>query len=391
MKAHIALHQVYGVDLNATAVELAEISLWLDTMVADLQAPWFGLHLRRGNSLIGARRAVYAPTLLAKKAWLTTVPADVPLGDEIGVGIHHFLVPSHGWGAVIETPEAKTYAQDKRDELRLWRNGIRGNPSAAIKKRLAALAERVETLWGFTLRRLTIAESEIRRDIDIWGLGSDEPAEAAVTREQIENVLHDENGAYRRLRRVMDAWCALWSWPLTIDIEPPDWDQWVGGLEAILGVPPKAGKFEKYGQTSLAGDLNWEELDLAEDTDRTFAQALSIERALDGFPWLTIAESISMAQGFFHWELDFAPVFVRGGFDLQVGNPPWVRPDWDEGGVLAEFDPWWQLTDKPAEPVVKRNRAEVLSRPGTLRFSWASGLSRSDLVNTSDQPLIGRC
>ena len=140
VKAHIALHQVYGVDLNATAVELAEISLWLDTMVAGLQAPWFGLHLRRGNSLIGARRAVYAPTLLAKKAWLTTAPNDVPLGDEIGAGIHHFLLPSNGWGAVIDTAEAKTYAPEKREELRLWRNGIRGNPSEAIKKRLAALA-----------------------------------------------------------------------------------------------------------------------------------------------------------------------------------------------------------------------------------------------------------
>lgn len=62
VKAYLALHQVYGVDLNATAVELAEISLWLDTMVAGLRAPWFGLHLRRGNSLIGARRAVCART-----------------------------------------------------------------------------------------------------------------------------------------------------------------------------------------------------------------------------------------------------------------------------------------------------------------------------------------
>ncbi|MBO0854417.1 MAG: class I SAM-dependent DNA methyltransferase, partial [Nocardia sp.] len=84
VKAHLALHQVYGVDLNATAVELAEISLWLDTMVAGLQAPWFGLHLRRGNSLIGARRAVYMPNELAKKAWLKSVPTDVPLGSEIG-------------------------------------------------------------------------------------------------------------------------------------------------------------------------------------------------------------------------------------------------------------------------------------------------------------------
>ncbi len=366
VKAYLALHQVYGVDLNATAVELAEISLWLDTMVAGLQAPWFGLHLRRGNSLIGARRAVYAPTELAKKAWLTTVPMDVPLGDGIGAGIHHFLLPAYGWVAVIDTAEAKTYVPDKRDDLRLWRNGIRSNPSAAIKKRLAALAQRVETLWEFTRRRLTIAESEIRRDIDVWGLHRHDRSTAAVTREQIETVLHDENGAYRRLRRVMDAWCALWFWPVTTDIEPPDWDQWVGALEAVLGVPPKAGKFEKYGQTSLAGDLSWSELEVAEDTDRTFSQALPIEKALDGFPWLRVSQSIADMQGFFHWELDFAPVFALGGFDLQVGNPPWVRPDWDEAGVLAEFDPWWQLTDKPAESVKVRKREETLAQPGAL-------------------------
>lgn len=366
VKAYLALHQVYGVDLNATAVELAEISLWLDTMVAGLQAPWFGLHLRRGNSLIGARHAVYAPTSLAKKAWLKEVPKDVPLGDEIGAGIHHFLLPSEGWGAVIDTSEARTYAPEKREELRQWRNSIRSNPSAAIKKRLAALAQRVETLWELTLRRLTIAESDIRRDIDVWGFDSEEQSGAAVTREQIEAVLHDENGAYRRLRRVMDAWCALWSWTLTTDIEPPDWDQWIGGLEAILGVPPKAGKFEKHGQISLAGDLSWQDLDIAEDNDRTFSQSLPIGKALDGFPWLTVAADVADVQGFFHWELDFAPVFACGGFDLQVGNPPWVRPDWDEAGVLAEFDPWWRLSEKPSEADKVGKRAVDLSDPGAL-------------------------
>ena len=81
VKAYLALHQVHGVDLNATAVELAEISLWLDTMVEGLDAPWFGLHLRRGNSLIGARRSVYRPDQLKGKAWLKTVPTDKPLHD----------------------------------------------------------------------------------------------------------------------------------------------------------------------------------------------------------------------------------------------------------------------------------------------------------------------
>ena len=402
VKAHIALHQVYGVDLNGTAVELAEISLWLDTMVAGLQAPWFGLHLRRGNSLIGARRAVYSPGQLTKKAWLTTPATDIPLDTDISTGgVHHFLLPSQGWGAVVDTAEAKTYASDKREELRQWRAGIRGNPSPAIKKRLANLAQRVETLWEVTLRRLTIAESEIRRSLNLWG---SEPTEyvPVVTREQIEKVLHDESGSYRRLRRVMDAWCALWSWPLTTHIPPPGWDEWVGGLEAILGVPPKVNRNERLGQLSAFANLGWFELDDAESNELLLSGAQSIERAEVSFPWLAVAESIATAQGFFHWELDFASVFERGGFDLQVGNPPWVRPDWDEAGALAEFDPWWQLTDKAAETKKRQKRPETLKAVGALagflsersaqaglKSHYGSGLDRP--VLTGLQPDLYRC
>lgn len=365
VKAHIALHQVYGVDLNATAVELAEISLWLDTMVAGLQAPWFGLHLRRGNSLIGARRSVYPPSLLAKKQWLKTPAKDVPLGGEIGTGIHHFLLPSGGWGAVIDTAEAKTYAPDKREELRLWRNEIRKSPSKAIVKRLQALTQRVEALWEFTVRRMTIAESEIRRDIHLWG---SEPVKhtPAVTREEIETVLRNPNGAYQRLRRVMDAWCAIWSWPVTTDVQPPDWDQWVGGLEAVLGVPVKETPAERRGQLSIGRDTSWQELGFAEENDLLLSRAMAINPAHHRFPWLNVAQEIAKRQGFFHWELDFAPVFARGGFALQVGNPPWVRPDWDEAGVLAEFDPWWQLTDKPAETFKRQKLNETLAGTDAL-------------------------
>src|SRR5205085_7479403 len=104
VKAHLALHQCYGVDLNQTAVELAEVSLWLNAMYPGLQAPWFGLHLRRGNSLIGARRATYDLTALgrAKQSWLKTPPTDRPLieGPVPEGEIHHFLLPAAGWGAV---------------------------------------------------------------------------------------------------------------------------------------------------------------------------------------------------------------------------------------------------------------------------------------------------
>lgn len=379
VKAHIALHQVYGVDLNATAVELAEISLWLDTMVAGLRAPWFGLHLRRGNSLIGARRAVYAPSDLTKKAWLKTVPRDVPLGTEIGAGIHHFLLPAEGWGAIVDTAEAKTYAPEECEELRLWRNEIRKSPSKELSKRLASLALRVEILWEFTLRRLTIAESEIRRDLHLW---RSQPIDnvPAITREKIEAVLNDDNGSYQRLRRVMDAWCALWSWPVTGDIAAPKWDQWVGGLEAILGTTVKAGKFEKYGQTSFASNMDWFELDAAEHNDRVFAQAIPIHAAISTYPWLAKAFELASVQGYHHWELDFAPVFASGGFDLQVGNPPWVRPDWDETGVLAEFDPWWALIQKAPEHL-KREKATAMLADKALQISLLDERSSQAAVN----------
>ena len=78
--------------------------------------------------------------------------------------------------------------------------------------------------------------------------------------------------------------------------------------------------------------------------------------------------TVAADQGFFHWELRFASVFAEGGFDLQVGNPPWVRPIWEEDPVLAEFDPWFELTEK--SPVVEhdRRKTDLLNRSSVRNF-----------------------
>ena len=62
VKMYIADRNVYGVDLNPIAVELAEVSLWLNTIYKGAYVPWFGLQLKNGNSLIGARRQTYSET-----------------------------------------------------------------------------------------------------------------------------------------------------------------------------------------------------------------------------------------------------------------------------------------------------------------------------------------
>lgn len=64
VKMFIADRNVYGCDLNPVAVELAEVSLWLNTIYKGAYVPWFGTQLVNGNSLIGARRQVYSQSAL---------------------------------------------------------------------------------------------------------------------------------------------------------------------------------------------------------------------------------------------------------------------------------------------------------------------------------------
>ncbi|RDH77068.1 restriction endonuclease subunit M [Mycolicibacterium moriokaense] len=370
VKAYIALHRAYGVDLNSTAVELAEVSLWLNVMHRGLRAPWFGLHLRRGNSLIGARRATYDFTALgrAKKSWLSTPPTDRPLsGGDIGDGeIHHFLLPAEGWGALADAKQAKELASEQTAALKKWRTEVAKKPSVKQLERLRALARRVERLWELTVRRLQISEREIARQIDVWGADTAQLS-GAVTREAVEAELLDPEGPYLRLRLAMDAWCALWFWPLdpsptvapSDQPMPPSLDEWIVTLEGLLGA---AGiRREPVGQTMLHEAVeSFDQLSKLDELERDFSGMEPLWKLVSAHPWLGIARTMAAEQGFFHWDLDFAQIAVGGGFDLQVGNPPWVRPDWSDATALAEIDPFFLLQDKIPDAEFKARRQALL-------------------------------
>ncbi|MBQ1059835.1 MULTISPECIES: class I SAM-dependent DNA methyltransferase [Micromonospora] len=431
VKAYIALHNSYGVDLNRTAVELAEVSLWLNVMHAGLQAPWFGLHLQRGNSLIGCGRKAYEPKQLADKSWLTTAPAEKPFRDgPIDEGaIHHFLLPADGWGAVAGEKEARELAPAETAKLKAWRTAMKRVPSAKGKnsqvKRLQALARRVEFLWGLVQQRLAISEREIRRDIEIWGADDLPPVTEAVARDKILADLTAPGTPYWRLKTLMDAWCALWFWPLdkvglldgsdpaaypaeSVQVshvkDVPEYEEQVvyetpdifGNVEPRqMTLPTKATGTRRMTvaeqlrkQVPLTNLDDWltfaEALvgrsDVDENTERFYGRKLDsltemseLEQKLDGvigvdspwmladrFPWLLAAERIAEQQGFFHWELTFAQAFAKGGFDLQVGNPPWVRPIWQEDVVLGDRDPWFSLVGRQNTEEWQLRKTELL-------------------------------
>jgi len=156
----------------------------------------------------------------------------------------------------------------------------------------------------------------------------------------------------------MDTWAALWFWPVTTSVSPPNREEWLTALEWLLG---KVSKAETRGGRGLFADnATWAELDEAEQNEVSFTQMRPVEQVLEDHPWLGVCAEITEREGFFHWELDVAPVFVGGGFDLQLGNPPWVRPLWDDSLALAEDDAWFGLADRPSVTMVHERRAEVL-------------------------------
>src|SRR5438128_2406781 len=78
----IAERCLYGVDVNPMAVQLARLSLWLATLVADWPLTFFDHHLQTGDSLLGAWIANLrrAPSLRAPRG--AKDRAALPLFDE---------------------------------------------------------------------------------------------------------------------------------------------------------------------------------------------------------------------------------------------------------------------------------------------------------------------
>ncbi|MEV7321457.1 hypothetical protein [Streptomyces sp. NPDC093970] len=534
VKAYIALHNAYGVDLNPTGVELAEVSLWLNTMHPGMRAPWFGLHLRHGNSLIGGRRAVYEAYDVSphkgKPRWTvdkdTLAPTRLPFRDNEAGGralslpdgaVHHFLLPTPGWAAVTgASGDAKKLlgqlAGDGVEQLKDWKKGIvqkperkytkAGKPSVERKTgeetasqytRLRDAARRAEFLWELVVKRMELSEREIARSIGIWGADPEtdkdfaflrraegaegESHRSRLTKEKVYADLFDAvDTPYWRLKQVMNAWCALWFWPVDkvglLDgtdgeyaAESVDVESLLGGFGEVAAVPPAAAEevrplpapspapaasktaprfveagllFQMAGDQptlddagmQVEGDYFYEvqevrrvprprkqaavsagpkrrrpliplkdlndwldflesmlgtgpvpdgsigsDLDNLKDLGE-YEKLLLDEMWMDQldpktrYPWMRVVADIAEEQGFLHWELDFALAFAEGGgFDLQVGNPPWVQPQWKENAVIAEFEPWFMLTEKPLAAEKQRRRTAELAKAEVATYT----------------------
>ena len=202
----------------------------------------------------------------------------------------------------------------------------------------------------------------------------------------LEPALRDPDSALGRLRTVMDAWCALWYWP-------------VDGPAGCLHHRASTNGSTRWKRSSartrripLQGSVNFSPISRrCSPVEEQLALDFSMQpivNAREAHPWLEQVEAIRDREGFFHWELEFAPLFEQGGFDLQVGNPPWVRPTWEDDVTLAELDPWFGVTVKPTEEAFNARRAELLMRSTHTRRYVGEVASSAGLVASVGSPVM---
>lgn len=166
VKMFIADRNVYGIDLNPVAVELAEVSLWLNTIYEGGFVPWFGTQLVNGNSLIGARRQVYrienAQSTSKGLRWYEMEPDRVPLGTKRmpKKQVYHFLLGDPGMCSYTDKV-IKQLEPANIKEMKDWNKLFDGNDNWKQAKLPQLHAKQlIETLECFADSQITVGSLE---------------------------------------------------------------------------------------------------------------------------------------------------------------------------------------------------------------------------------------
>jgi len=379
VKMYLADNNVFGVDLNPVAVELAEVSIWLNALSKDRFVPWLGLQLHAGNSLIGARRETFHKDQLKvagshADSWLNSAPDQLRMDEDRRQGqIWHFLLPDKGMAKYTDRVIRQRY-QSQIQAINAWRTMFTSMFDDSDIRRLEVLSAKVEELWQEHTKQLAQLRKKTTDPYDIYGYADTEHKttslhfkDTALSGELLAEKLANTS-AWRRLKLVMDYWCALWFWPIDQYEKLPSREEWLFDLENLL-----------LGDTLSAGPVN-ETRDLfapsvSDETGRYYVNkfgVVNLKVLFNSSPRYQLADRIAKHHRFFHWQLDFADIFHESsGFDLILGNPPWIKIEWQEGGVLGDAQPLFVLRRYSATRL-RGLRESTFSNFPNLEAAWRS-------------------
>lgn len=397
VKMYIADHNIYGIDLNPVAVELGEVSLWLNTICEGSFVPWFGTQLQCGNSLIGGRRVGYLESDLASttknRHWYEVEPKRIGFDRSSSSvkRVYQFLTGDPDM-CKYDDKTVKSIESEHLETIKAWKKNFAKKPYSQTEIGLMrSLSKTIDELWRGQIKARRQLEKATQDDLIIYGFDANVSKKTAKTLENqqkhgqgslgIESeyfrgnnltirekdemlriAYHSEKAEnaseYARLKLAMDYWCSLWFWPIDKADLLPTRSQYLTEMSLIL----TGEVLQEEGFTLMSMDDDqptlMDTIDDSHERDYMYDHAVDLDELCkgDGEPAqrLRLVKEIAKKQRFFHWELEFADVFKDGGFDFMVGNPPWVNVQWSETDAVSDANPYFAIHKLTASDLSKR-------------------------------------
>lgn len=342
VKMYLADNNVYGVDLNPVAVELAQVSLWLNALSSDKFVPWFGLQLHSGNSIIGCGKRVCKVDYEKGGKKIRISAAHELSGTRGEDEIWQFLLPDFEMATYKDADFKKVYKTQidtLNKKVKAFNTALSGN-ELEILQGLSAMVDEHWGRWAEDLAKIRLSTT------DPYAIYGHAASERTVLSYQEKNELAAkirmgdgsyETGSFSRLRTAMNYWCSLWFWPIEEADSFPTRAEYIADMMLILSSEFIGVESAPTRQITL--DLDGSHL--AED-----AKGNLVESELDANPRIRISRQVSDRLRFFHWPLRFADILYKTpdgselGFDITLGNPPWRVNSWNSGAVVGDFLPW---------------------------------------------------
>lgn len=400
VKAYIATHNVYGVDLNPTAIELGKLALWLNVIHKDMETPFFANRLSVGNAVIGAWLKTYNKedilgiasgrnNKLVSNPWWEKAPKKIKFYqnrvNRSVNDIYHFLLPDKAMLGVRTIREQKQANPDADRRMRSviddWTSPITSYDFPTLQR----ISGKIDVLLKDYFTDQVNIDRYTRNRGDVWGLRDnaeqqgnlfrqDDQIESYARKKELFDTRYRHDNAYHKLKLVMDYWCALWFWEYADAESLPSREQYWADIEAMLDVDNDkldSRTREALERNGMGGLFDNE--DPADDGRKMTEEESSIlvrskqeillgtkgqAHILDLFDEperFRIVQRLSDRYHFFHPMLEFIEVFwLRDGFDVICGNPPWIMLSFNEKDVIS---------DKYPEVVIRRVSApEVRNR-----------------------------
>jgi hypothetical protein len=371
VRAYITDRNTFGVDLNPVAMELGQVSLWLNCIHEGDFIPWFGDQLFAGNSLIGARREVYPISILTQKTakkdrWFNMEPRQIKLdAPRQEHEVYHFLLPDPKM-ADYKKKVIGDYVPEEFEKLSEWRREFMKPLESHEIKELQSLSKIIDVLFEENAENLAKERIENTDPLSIWGLVPEEGqgTDFRVKDKRLAGMQGESSRnavPYQRLKTAMDYWCSLWFWPIDKVDQIPDRATFLMDMGMILSgdvlTSFSADMFERETILSTSDEDKKDDLFAAE---KSYGH-VDIKSLKAKNPRLHVVGNVTETVGFFHWHVEIGDILLRNdGFDMMVGNPPWKIPKWNDNHELSDMAPYIAIR-KLSSAAVSNEKTEILN------------------------------